>query len=217
MAGEWDDLGVRIIAGRARGQRLSVPPGRGTRPSSDRMREGLFSALSAAEGSLTGCRFLDLYAGSGAVGIEAWSRGADHVLAVEQDQRAIRVIRRNAKNVGAAVAVAVRACTVDRLATTKPTGAPYDIVFADPPYEVAARHVADVLSALHSRGWFGADALVVVERASRKGFTWPDWASPEKSRSYGEATLWYARATPAAEPVPMPLGSPPPPDHPIER
>ena len=96
------------------------------------MREGLFSTLGSTEGSLTGCRFLDLYAGSGAVGIEAWSRGADHVLAVEQDQRAARVIRRNADTVGAASALAIRTCTVDRLSTTRPTGRPYDIVFVDP-------------------------------------------------------------------------------------
>jgi len=159
------------------------------------MREGLFSALSATEGELTGCRFLDLYAGSGAVGIEAWSRGAEHVLAVEQDQRAARVIRRNVETVGADGAVAVRACTVDRLAATRPDGAPYDIVFVDPPYEVAASHLSDVLSALHHRHWFQPGALVVVERASRgKGFTWPGWAEPGKSRAYGEGTLWYARA-----------------------
>ena len=211
---------MRIIAGKARGRRLSVPPGRGTRPSSDRMREGLFSALAATEGDLTGRRFLDLYAGSGAVGIEAWSRGADHVLAVEQDQRAARVIRRNIETVGADGAVAVRACTVDRLATTKPTGQPYDIVFADPPYEVAAGHVVDVLTALHVRGWFGRDALLVVERASRKDFTWPEWATPSKSRDYGEGTLWYARAV--ARPTPDAAGATdhppaPPPDLPIER
>jgi 16S rRNA (guanine966-N2)-methyltransferase len=158
------------------------------------MREGLFSALASIEGALDGYRFLDLYAGSGAVGIEAWSRGADHVLAVEQDQRAVQVIRRNAETVGADGAVVVRGCTVDRLATTKPSGSPYDIVFVDPPYEVAAGHVADVLTALHQRGWFGQRALLVVERATRKDFTWPIWAEPEKSRSYGEATLWYARA-----------------------
>lgn len=181
------------------------------------MREGLFSALSPAEGALTGCRFLDLYAGSGAVGIEAWSRGAEHVLAVEQDQRAARVIRRNADTVGAGDAVAVRTCTVDRLATSKPTGEPYDIVFADPPYEVAAGHVADVLTGLHARGWFGPDALVVVERATRKDFTWPQWATPSRSRNYGEGTLWYARATTApGRDAEIPAESAPP-DQTIER
>ena len=188
------------------------------------MREGLFSALAAIEGgSLTGVRFLDLYSGSGAVGIEAWSRGADHVLAVEQDQRAARVIRRNVETVGADQDVMVRASTVDRLASTSPAGSPYDIVFADPPYEVAAGHVADVLTALHLHGWFRPDALLVVERASRgKPFAWPAWATASKSRAYGEGTLWYASATPApalevassAEPTSTmePTGSLPPAD-----
>ena len=187
------------------------------------MREGLFSALISSEGSLTGYRFLDLYAGSGAVGLEAWSRGADHVLAVEQDQRAAKVIRRNVDTVGADGEVEVRACTVDRLATTKPTGQPYDIVFADPPYEVANGHVADVLTNLHVHGWFRPEALVVVERASRKGFIWPDWATPSTSRNYGEATLWYARSPDPAVPStvmsaePTDAAEPEPTDDPIER
>jgi 16S rRNA (guanine966-N2)-methyltransferase len=158
------------------------------------MREGLFSSISPEAGTLSGVRFLDLYAGSGSVGIEAWSRGAEHVLAVEQDQRAARVIRRNADAVGADGAVVVRACAVDRLASTKPVGRPYEIVFADPPYDVAGDHLAEVLTALQSHGWFLPAAVLVVERATRTGFRWPDWAEPEKSRSYGESTLWYARA-----------------------
>jgi 16S rRNA (guanine966-N2)-methyltransferase len=146
------------------------------------------------------------------------------VLAVEQDQRAARVIRRNVDTVGAEGEVVVRACTVDRLATTKPTGQPYDIVFADPPYEVAAGHVADMLTGLHSRGWFRPETLVVVERASRKDFTWPDWAVPAHSRNYGEATLWYARAADAAVPpaeasaqTPKESAEPQPADDPTER
>lgn len=166
------------------------------------MREGLFSALLASEGSLSGCRFLDLYAGSGAVGIEAWSRGAEHVLAVEHDQRAVRVIKSNADTVGAEGAVVVRLCAVDRLASTGPAGGPYDVVFADPPYDHADEHLGGVLTALHAGGWVRHDALVVVERSSRgAGFGWPPWVEPEKSRIYGEGTLWYGRVRPVPAPA----------------
>ncbi len=170
------------------------------------MREGLFSAIVASEGPLTGRRFLDLYAGTGAIGLEAWSRGADHVLAVERDQRAARVLRANVEALGADGAVVVLTSSVDRVAVTSPAGGPYDVVFADPPYELADQRLTDALRALELRGWLAPGTLVVVERRSRRDpFGWPGWVEPEKSRGYGEATLWYARVREAPE---RPAGPP---------
>lgn len=181
------------MAGAAGGRRLAVPPGRNTRPTSDRTREALFSALAALT-DLDGARVLDLYAGSGAVGLEALSRGAAHALLVEADPRAARVLRDNASTLSLAGAQ-VRADRVERLAEDTPD-APYDVVFADPPYALAADELAAVLSNLAEHGWFARDAVVVVERASRD----PEWLWPKplvrlRTRRYGEGTLWYGRAS----------------------
>jgi 16S rRNA (guanine966-N2)-methyltransferase len=167
-----------------------VPPGNGTRPTSDRAREGLFASLVSALGGLDGLRVLDLYAGSGAVGLEALSRGAVSVLLVESDARAAAVAKANAAVVdlpGAAVAVD----RVERLLSRVPDDGPYDLVFADPPYAVPDAAVTAVLGLLGA-GWLAAGALVVVERATRSGpVDWPPGYEAGKSRRYGEATFWY--------------------------
>jgi 16S rRNA (guanine966-N2)-methyltransferase len=179
-----------VIAGAAGGRRLRVPPGNGTRPTSDRAREGLFASLVSALGGLDGLRVLDLYAGSGAVGLEALSRGAASVLLVESDGRAAAVARANAATValpGAAVAVD----RVERLLGRPPDGDRYDLVFADPPYAVQEAAVTAVLGQLGG-GWLADGALVVVERATRSGpVDWPPGYAAGKSRRYGEATFWY--------------------------
>lgn len=182
----------RIIGGTARGRRIAAPRGDGTRPSSDRIREGLFSTLTALRGSLAGVRFLDLYAGSGAVGLEALSRGAVHALLVERDRRAAATIEANAKIV-ALPGAEVRTVAVERLLAVGPDQ-PYGIVFADPPYELTGSGLDDILRGLRDHDWLTPDALVVVERASRDGpVGWPDGYEPERSRGYGEGMLWYAR------------------------
>jgi 16S rRNA (guanine966-N2)-methyltransferase len=186
---------TRIIAGAAGGRRLTVPPGRGTRPTSDRAREGLFGTVTAVLGTLAGAAVLDLYAGSGAVGLEALSRGAADVLLVEADPRAAGVIRANAVALGlpgARVAVG-RAANV--LARGPGDGPPRDVVFADPPYAAGDGEVAAVLVALLAPGWLVPGALVAVERATRSGpLSWPAGYAPDRARKYGEATLWYGRA-----------------------
>lgn len=180
---------TRIVAGVAGGRRLRVPEGRGTRPTSDRAREGLFSSLEALYGPLAGARVLDLYAGSGAVGLEALSRGAGHVTLVESDGRAARVLRANAHAIGLPGAE-VLAEPVERLVAVPPT-APYDVVFADPPYAVDVR---PVLESLVTQGWLASGALLAVERSSRDAeLVWPDGVEALRSRRYGEATLWYGR------------------------
>ena len=186
---------TRIIGGAAGGRRLLTPRGSATRPTSDRVREALFSAVEAWGGSLAGLRFLDLYAGSGAVGLEAWSRGAGVVTLVEQDRRTAALIERNAVSLGASRA-GVIASSVS-VALRRTPSAPYDIVFADPPYPLPDDDVTATLSALVTRGWLVPGALVVVERSARDaGLTWPDGLVGERSKKYGETMLWYGHAAP---------------------
>jgi 16S rRNA (guanine966-N2)-methyltransferase len=189
---------TRVIAGIAGGRRLAVPPGTTTRPTSDRAREGLFASLLSELGAFDGARVLDLYAGSGAIGLEALSRGAERVLLVESDARAAAVIKANVKAVdlpGATVAVD----RVERLLARPPSGHQdqerdqdrFDLVIADPPYAVTEEAVTRVLTLLQA-GWLADDALVVIERATRSGpVDWPPGFLPGKSRRYGEATFWY--------------------------
>jgi len=184
---------TRIIGGTAGGRRLKTPHGDNTRPTSDRVREALFSAIESALGSLGGLRFLDLYAGSGAVGLEARSRGAGVVTLVEHDRRTAALIRENAKALGFGD-IDVLASSVDRALAHEPR-APYDVVFADPPYALTADELGAALGALRDHGWVDPGALVVVERGSRDGdLAWPDGFTEARSKKYGETTLWYGRA-----------------------
>jgi 16S rRNA (guanine966-N2)-methyltransferase len=176
---------VRIISGAARGRRLAAPPGSSTRPTADRAREGLFNVVME---EVKDARWLDLYAGSGAVGLEALSRGAAEAVLVESDRRAAAVIRENIERVGLPGA-RLAAAQVERFLAGPPER--FDVVFIDPPY------VADVdktLISLNDGGWLAPDALIVVERATRSGeLAWPQGYVPVKSRRYGEATFWYGR------------------------
>jgi len=189
---------TRIIAGAARGRRLSVPPGTRTRPTSDRAREGLFATITARHGQLDGTAFLDLYAGSGAVGLEALSRGAAPVLFVESDPAAARVIRANMTTVGlpGAELVTGQVATVLRRGPGRVPGdgPAFGVVVADPPYATGDEEVTAMLTALRG-DWLAPGALVVVERATRSGpVTWPGGYAPDRSRRYGEATFWYGLA-----------------------
>ncbi|MEV5511247.1 16S rRNA (guanine(966)-N(2))-methyltransferase RsmD [Streptomyces orinoci] len=189
---------TRVIAGAAGGRRLAVPPGTGTRPTSDRAREGLFSTWTSLLGSLRGTRVLDLYGGSGAVGLEALSRGAAHTLLVEADARAVKVIRQNVRTVGLPGAE-VRPGRAEQLAAAPaPPGGPYDIVFLDPPYAVTDDELREILLTLAAGGWLAEEALITVERGTRGGeFRWPAGFEGLRARRYGEGTLWYGRAASA--------------------
>ncbi|MQA93776.1 MAG: 16S rRNA (guanine(966)-N(2))-methyltransferase RsmD [Streptosporangiales bacterium] len=186
---------TRIIAGAAGGRRLSVPPGRTTRPTSDRAREGLFGTVLSELGSLTDARVLDLYAGSGAVGLEALSRGAAHALLIELDPRAVQVIKRNVDTLRLPGAEVVTG-RVERVLSRGPgEREPYDLVFADPPYAVSGAELTTVLESVRDQGWAAPGALVVVERATRDGEpSWPSGYAPDRARRYGEASLWYGHA-----------------------
>jgi 16S rRNA (guanine966-N2)-methyltransferase len=182
---------ARVIAGEAGGRRLAVPAGRDTRPTSDRAREGLFATIASVAGPLASSRVLDLYAGSGAVGLEALSRGAGHVLLVESGARASRVIRENISALGLPGAELVTD-RVERVLARGPAAGRYDVVFADPPYALPDEEVSRMLASLAGRAWLAPDALVVVERATRSGpVSWPEEIEGNRDRRYGEATFWY--------------------------
>jgi len=186
---------TRIISGEARGRRLKTPPGEATRPTSDRVREALFSALEAALGSLTGLRFLDLYAGSGAVGLEAMSRGAGLLTSVESDRRTAKLIQDNAKALGFGN-VEVLAHPVARV-LGQPPRAPYDVVFADPPYPLDNADLEQMLGLLVTHQWLATGSVLVVERSARSVEpAWPRGLVRERQRKYGETVLWYVRADP---------------------
>ena len=194
---------TRIIAGIAGGRRLAVPSGRSTRPTSDRAREGLFAAVLAVLGSMDQTLVLDLYAGSGAVGLEALSRGAADVLLIESDPGAAQVIRRNIDAIALPGATLIQDKVGRALRRGPGAAGPRDLVFADPPYSTSDDELRSVLAALADHSWLTGDALVVLERDARSGPPpWPKGYSTQRSRRYGETMLWYGRAsgaTPAAE------------------
>ena len=183
---------TRIIGGRAGGRRLQTPPGPVTRPTSDRVREALFSRLEH-RALLEGTNVLDLYAGSGALGLEAASRGAALVVLVESHRRAARVIRVNIEALGLP-GVRLVTDTVERaLETGPPGGIRMDLVLIDPPYDVTEAALADVLRSLVERGWLAREAFVVVERSSRSPQpTWPEGLELSGEKRYGETTIWFA-------------------------
>jgi 16S rRNA (guanine966-N2)-methyltransferase len=183
----------RIVAGTYGGRRLATPAGEDTRPTSDRVREALFSSLDSAF-ALYGRRFADLYAGSGAVGLEAASRGASHVLLVELDPRAVRVIRENVTALRAGAVASVVPAKVSVVLANGPAGGGYDTVFLDPPYAADESEITAVLTALAGNAWVNPSGRVIVERSKRAPE--PSWVEPitgERSRRYGETMLWYGR------------------------
>ena len=143
---------------------------------------------------LSGARFADLFAGSGAVGLEALSRGAGRALLVESDARAARTIRDNI--VALRVGSAARLVTgrVSQVLAAPPDGEPYDVVFADPPYSVGDDEIVEIQEALVANAWLAPDAVVAIERSSRGDpLSWVDGITADRSRRYGETTLWYGR------------------------
>lgn len=180
---------IRIIAGRYGRRVIRTPSGSSTRPTSDRVRESLFGSLGALV-TLEGAAFLDLYAGSGAIGFEALSRGAARITFVERDGEAVKVIRENASTLGAQSACRVEPVSVSRF-LGRPSAEVADVVFLDPPY---AQSVDDDLRSLVANGWVGPGSVVVVERDTRSAEPdWPDALETVTKRSYGETVLWYAQ------------------------
>jgi len=185
---------MRIVAGQWRGRRIEAPAGRETRPTSDRVREAVFSAVSARLGPLDECVVLDLYAGSGALGIEAMSRGADHVTFVESDRRAVECIRGNLRVLEVpADRYEIVHTSVERLDAGRLPRRPVSLLCADPPYRIDAADVSQVLEALGAAGVLACGALVVYEHAAHGEMRWPDGFIGDGTRAYGDTVVSYAR------------------------
>jgi 16S rRNA (guanine966-N2)-methyltransferase len=168
-------------------------PRTGTRPTTDRVRESLFNVL-AARIDFTGATVLDLYAGSGALGLDALSRGAASAVFVEADHRAAAVIAKNIASLGAAGATLRRGAVAAVLAAG--ADRPADLVLADPPYDVSEAEVTDMLTMLVTGGWTTAGTVVVIERGTAGSpLTWPEGWQVWPSRSYGDTRLELAERT----------------------
>ena len=197
---------TRIVAGTVGGRTLRVPA-TGTRPTSDRVREALFSRLEHLR-VVDGARVLDLFAGSGALGIEAASRGAAEVTLVDSARAAVEVCRANVATLGLTGVIAV----VDRAErfVRRPVRLPWSLVFLDPPYELAEDDLADVLAALVAEPRaarpepaaacaLAARAVVVVERSTRSPEPrWPVGLERAERRAYGDTVVWFAAAVDGA-------------------
>lgn len=187
----------RIISGSRGGRRLTMPPGDQTRPTSSKVREALFSSLASwtggssgpADVALKGWAFCDLFAGSGAIGLEAASRGAAPVMLVEFSRRAVRTIEQNVAAVD--LEVEVRRDSVEDIVRRQPAY-PFDIVFLDPPYELSNPAVEQILQNLVTNGWLTGDGLIVLERSSRESAPrWPDALADTWEKKYGETVLYF--------------------------
>jgi 16S rRNA (guanine966-N2)-methyltransferase len=181
---------TRLISGVAGGRRLKVPSS-GVRPTGDRAREGLFNSLGTLV-DLEGAAVLDLYAGSGALGLEALSRGARTVVFVESSPKVLPVLRANLASVGLPGGRVLAGSVPTVVGGAPPTR--FDVVLADPPYATPAEEVQDVLRALVAGDWLAPGAVVVVERSSREdAWEWPTPLDALRDRRYGEALLRYGR------------------------
>jgi 16S rRNA (guanine966-N2)-methyltransferase len=189
----------RIIAGVAKGKTLRVPKGVATRPTTDRVREAVFSTLAAwasrdagtgpATAQLESLAFLDLYAGSGAMGLEAASRGAARVTLVENNPVAAALIKDNAASISLQAGVVVAG--VERFLSAR-TPEPFDIVFLDPPYEIPSETVAKVVGTLVTKGWLAAGGVIVVERSGRSAEPqWPGRLRVHDVKRYGETSVFF--------------------------
>ncbi|WP_086734731.1 16S rRNA (guanine(966)-N(2))-methyltransferase RsmD [Erythrobacter colymbi] len=190
---------MRIIAGEWRGRKLTAPKGDATRPTADRTRETLFAMLTSRLGDFEGLQVVDLFAGSGALGLEALSRGAEHCLFVEQDRAAVDVIRANIAALGAALRTRVEAGSVMAL---RAAAKPLDLILADPPYHSGAGEVA--LDRLLRLGWIGPETWIALETAFNEDIAIKG-LSHEAERRVGKGKLHLLRmdAAPAADPAPL--------------
>jgi 16S rRNA (guanine966-N2)-methyltransferase len=186
--------GVRVIAGAHRGRRLVVPAGDGVRPTKDIVREAVFSALDA-RAMIVDSTVLDLYAGSGALAIEALSRGAARAVLVERDPSALDAIGRNLDQLGLRDRARVaRSSVATFLAAPPPREAPFDLVLADPPYDTSDDAVAALVGSLVAPGWLTADAMIAVERPARAVTRPPEGFRACWERTFGDTLVVFVDA-----------------------
>ena len=183
---------MRIIAGVAKGRNLSTVVG-ATRPTSDRAREALFSTLLSEFGEFENLKFLDLFAGSAAVGLEALSRGAEIVHAVEKDDSAVKTIRANQEIVEKSKPVGkFHLYSMNAQKFLGDVGNQYDIIFMDPPYEFGDQAVHELLNSIVANNFLRKGGVVVVERATKGSYiNWPAPLKELRTKEYGVATLYY--------------------------
>jgi 16S rRNA (guanine966-N2)-methyltransferase len=182
---------MRIVAGEFRGRRLEAPKGEGTRPTIDRVREAVFSSLASIAGpDLGGGAALDAFAGTGALGLEALSRGVESVTFVEQDRAALQAVKRNIETLG--VVARTRVVTGDAFACAARgaiPGGPFSLLLLDPPYRLDAGEVATLISQLAVHDLLADEALIVLERASGTEAIWPDGISVLTQKRYGTTAV----------------------------
>lgn len=184
---------MRVIGGTFRGRRMMAPEGRETRPTSDRVREAIFSAVYSVIGDIAGLRVADLYAGSGALGIEALSRGAASCVFVDSDRAAVAAIRRNLENLGVSPAVAtVMKGDASRRGVLPASATPVALLLADPPYRIDAAAFSQVMEALAECRALEVGALVVYEHAADAGVGWPSGFVAGATKRYGDTAVSFA-------------------------
>lgn len=181
---------MRIVAGRHRGRRLVAPEGDAVRPTHDRARESLFNILEHGQPPLVGSRFLDLFAGTGANGLEAVSRGAAAAMLVERDEAALRAMNANRTALGEERTVGILRADATRLPRASQ---PYDVAFLDPPWG-SGLHAA-ALASLMAGGWLVPGGRVVCELSPRETLSPPPGLEVEDERRYGKARFVFLRAT----------------------
>ncbi|MDO8949765.1 MAG: 16S rRNA (guanine(966)-N(2))-methyltransferase RsmD [Actinomycetota bacterium] len=183
---------MRIVAGEWRGRTLLAPKGADTRPTSDRVREAVFSALQSRMGSLAGAAVLDPFAGSGALVFEALSRGADSAVAIDQDRAARDAIARNAVALGCSDSITTLGGDAFRLARGGLHGGAFTLLFLDPPYKIVPALVSQLMEDLAESGALAPGAVVVYEHASRAVPVWPEGFAVTGERTYGTTAISYA-------------------------
>lgn len=183
---------MRIVAGTHRGKTLKAPPGTGTRPTSDRVREAIFSTLIARFAAVDAASVLDAFAGSGALGLEALSRGAVRATFVDSDPSSIRAIRSNVDSLGLAVSTAVVQRDVFRADPSTLPGAPFSLLFVDPPYRIVAAQVNQLLEGLARGDALESGAVIAYEHAASSEPDWPRGFEPAGTKKYGDTSVSYA-------------------------
>ena len=184
---------VRVIAGSMRGRTLTAPKGHATRPTSDRVREAIFSTLQSRFDAVTDAIVLDLFAGSGALGIEALSRGAAMVTFIESSRTARDVLSRNIDDLGLRACVQVEAKDAFTTPVTLGSTSRFTLLFLDPPYRIEPVRIRELLEELACRGILEEGAVVVYEHSTAAKIVWPSGFEESGQRVYGDTTISYAR------------------------